>query len=82
MISNSPDQPNRNDAEARWRRYRRLLRAGQAVMALGGLVLLAHWIAHLQPPPGPSAIEDIFAGYPAGVLLLLGGGIMAGQRHP
>ncbi|OMH36308.1 hypothetical protein [Tersicoccus sp. Bi-70] len=82
MSPNPPDQPNRNDAESRWRRYRWILRAGQAVMALGGLILLAHWIAHLQSPPGPSAMADIIVGYPIGVLLLLGGGIMAGQKHP
>ncbi|HEX2864578.1 MAG TPA: hypothetical protein VHN99_08405 [Deinococcales bacterium] len=79
-----PEPKGRPDRgpESRWRRHRRLVRTGQALMVLGGLVAAAHWIAHLQPPPGPSALEDILIGYPTGALLVLVGAVLAGRKRP
>ncbi|UKA68411.1 hypothetical protein LFT44_08525 [Arthrobacter sp. FW306-05-C] len=70
------------EAQARYRRHRRLVRIGQVLMGLGALVAIAHWIAHLAPTgPGPSPMEDIFIGYPTGALLLLIGAVIAGRTE-
>lgn len=51
-------------------------------MAIGALIVVAHWIAHLQPPPGPSGLEDLLVGYPTGGLLVIAGAVLAGRRQP
>lgn len=59
-----------------WRRRRRRLRAGQALMVLGGLILASHLAWHVGgTPPG---LEDVFAGYPAGAALFFVGAVAAG----
>ncbi|MEO5316783.1 hypothetical protein PV772_22140 [Pseudarthrobacter sp. CC12] len=71
-----------NDYQSRYRRHRRLVRTGQVLMALGALVAIAHWVAHLAPTgQGPSITEDIFIGYPTGALLLLAGAVIAGRTE-
>ena len=71
-----------DDSQSRYRRHRRLVRTGQVLMAIGALVAIAHWIAHLAPAgQGPSTIEDIFIGYPTGALLLLAGAVIAGRTE-
>ncbi|MBE4720105.1 hypothetical protein [Pseudarthrobacter sp. AB1] len=69
-------------AESRYRRHRRLVRIGQALMAAGALVAISHWIAHLAATgQGPSLTEDIFIGYPTGGLLILIGAVLAGRTE-
>ncbi|WP_454852364.1 hypothetical protein [Promicromonospora soli] len=66
-----------------YRRHRRLVRVGQVLMAAGALVVISHWIAHLEPYGRvPSIAEDIFIGYPTGALLILIGAIQAGRAEP
>jgi hypothetical protein len=67
--------------ESRYRRHRRLVRIGQALMAAGALVAISHWIAHLPAGQGPSIIEDILIGYPTGALLILMGAVIAGRTE-
>lgn len=75
------NDPPSDDAAKNYRRRRRLIRIGQALMVLGVLVAGSHWIAHLAPNggQGPSIGADIFLGYPTGGLLIVVGAIMAGQ---
>lgn len=62
------------------RRRRRLVRAGQLLMAVGVVVAVIHWFAHLGAFGGqPSALVDLLAGYPAGGVLFVAGAILAGQ---
>lgn len=72
----------RRDLE-RWqayRRKRRMLRFGQLLMALGVVVAIVHWLAHIGAFGGqPSSLVDVLAGYPAGALLFILGAILAGQ---
>lgn len=76
------DKPS-NDSVQSYRRHRRLVRVGQALMAAGALVAVGHWIAHLEPYGRvPSATEDIFIGYPTGALLIMIGAIIAGRSDP
>ena len=46
-----------NDFASRYRTHRRLVRLGQAIMLIGFLVAVTHWLAHLEAfgagqPPG------------------------------
>lgn len=62
------------------RRRRRLLRVGQLLMAVGVVVAVIHWFAHLGAfGAQPSALVDVLAGYPAGGVLFVAGAILAGQ---
>lgn len=80
MEFHKPKPPR--DSAANYRRHRRIVRLGQAIMAAGALVAISHWIAHLQPPEqGPGITEDIFIGYPTGALLFLIGAILAGRTE-
>ncbi|CAG7600901.1 hypothetical protein ACFPZL_02160 [Leucobacter soli] len=65
-----------------YRRHRRLVRLGQLLMLLGAVILIVHWLAHLETfgPTQPEGWIDLVAGYPMGGLFLLGGGILAGRR--
>lgn len=68
------------DSERAYRKHRRTVRTGQALMVIGGLVALGHWIAHLAPTgQQPGITQDILIGYPTGALLFLIGAILAGQ---
>lgn len=71
-----------DDSAANYRRHRRLVRIGQLLMVVGALVAIIHWIAHLAPAgQGPSLALDIYAGYPAGGVLILIGAILAGRSE-
>ena len=70
------------DVAKDWRRHRRLVRLGPAVMAVGGLVGLSHWIAHVALPGGPPGIQDLLIGYPTAGLVLLAGAVLAGRTSP
>jgi len=72
----------RREAERREqsRRKHRLTRIGQVLMAVGALVGLTHWLAHLGAFGGqPSSLVDLLLGYPTAGLLILVGVVAAGQ---
>ncbi|MCU6482196.1 hypothetical protein [Arthrobacter sp. A2-55] len=71
-----------DDAAKNWRHHRRLIRIGQAVMVLGGLVGLSHWFAHVAVPGGPPGIQDLLIGYPTAGLVLIAGAVLAGRTSP
>lgn len=75
---------NPHDPHGQWRRHRLLVRLGQTLMTLGGIVILVHWLAHLEVfgPGQPPGWLDLAAGYPTGAVLLIGGAILAGRRRP
>lgn len=73
--------PSNDDAANRYRRTRRLVRSGQAMMALGALVALSHWMAHIAMKGGPPGIQDLLVGYPTAGILIVVGAIMAGQTQ-
>ncbi|GGR17242.1 hypothetical protein ACFOE1_07740 [Agromyces mediolanus] len=83
MTPRTPAPPGSpEDAQRRYRRRQRFLRIGQAVMALGFLVALIHWLAHLEAfgPAQPEGWIDLVAGYPMGALLLVAGAILASRK--
>lgn len=65
-----------------YRRHRRFVRLGQLLMLLGAVILIVHWLAHLEAfgPAQPEGWVDLAAGYPMGALLLIAGGIVAGRK--
>lgn len=71
------------DRDGRLRRYRRRARfrvVGWVLVALGAVIAVTHWLAHLGALGGePSLTWDIVAGYPAGALLILVGFVLVGQ---
>lgn len=71
---NSPEEARRKD-----RRRSLLIRLGQAIMALGAVIGITHWAAHLTGEP--PAIADILVGYPTAGLLIMVGAILAGQKR-
>ncbi|MEV8025448.1 hypothetical protein [Microbacterium sp. NPDC080220] len=76
---------NRDDTDDPARRYRhrqRWLRLGQITMLAGVIVLVVHWLTHLEAfgPGQPEGWVDLVAGYPMGALLLLVGAIAAGHK--
>jgi len=77
-------EKNKSNNEANWYRlHRRLVRTGQAILLLGALVLLTHWLAHVGVfgPSQPPGWAEVLAGYPMGALLLIAGAILAGRRQ-
>lgn len=70
-------------ARRRYRRTRRLIRAGQALMVFAALLALEHVAAHLGIFGGkqPSGLVDLVAGWPLAALLAIMGAILAGQRQ-
>lgn len=73
----------RRDAERlqAYRRKRRLIRAGQVLMALGVLIAVVHWLAHIGAfGVQPSNLTDLLAGYPAAAVVFIAGAMLAGQR--
>lgn len=67
-----------------WRRHRLLVRAGQALLVVGALVGIIHWLTHLEifsttQPPG---WLDLAAGYPMAAFLLVLGAVLAGRKKP
>lgn len=65
-----------------YRKRRLLLRAGQVLMAFGGVVLVQHWLVHLEAfgPGQPPGWVDLVSGYPMGGILLIGGAVLAGRK--
>lgn len=70
--------------DSAYRRHRRFVRLGQLLLALGAVILIVHWLAHLETfgPAQPEGWIDLVAGYPMGALFLLGGGVLAGRKAP
>ncbi|WP_202911498.1 hypothetical protein [Segeticoccus rhizosphaerae] len=68
------------DPEAEYRRKRRIIRAGQALMGLGVLVGLQHFLFHLGTfGAQPSGWQDLLIGYPTAGVLVIAGAIAAGR---
>lgn len=80
MNRHTPQDP---DLSLRYRRRQRNLRIGQAIMAVGALVVVIHWLTHLEAfgPGQPEGWIDLVAGYPMGLLLVIIGAI-ASSRKP
>ncbi|WP_417235776.1 hypothetical protein [Arthrobacter sp.] len=68
-------------ADGGYRRNRLVVNFGKALMALGILVGLSHWIAHIAVVGGPPGVQDLLIGYPTAGLLVIVGAVMAGQTH-
>lgn len=73
-----------DDFASRYRAHRRLVRLGQAIMLIGFLVAVTHWLAHLEAfgagqPPG---WMDFAIGYPTAAILIIAGAILAGRPQP
>lgn len=70
--------------EADWYRlHRRLVRPGQVILLLGALVLVTHWLTHVDtfgPWQSPGWTE-LVAGYTIGAFLLVAGAILPGGRQ-
>ncbi|MDD0856686.1 hypothetical protein NHF46_00555 [Arthrobacter alpinus] len=71
-----------DDAAKNYRHHRFLVRLGQAIMALGLMVGLSHWIAHVVMTGGPPGIQDLLIGYPTAAVLMIAGAILAGRATP
>lgn len=73
-----------DDFEVRWRKHRILVRLGQVLIGVGALVAITHWLAHLEAfgPGQPPGWLDLAAGYPAGLVLVIAGAILAGRKRP
>lgn len=71
-----------DEARRKYRRGRLYVRAGQALMAAGIIVAVVHWLAHVEAfgPGQPPGWVDLVAGYPMGMILLIAGAIVAGQK--
>ncbi|MDT3442871.1 hypothetical protein [Pseudofrankia sp. BMG5.37] len=70
------------ERRARYRRRRRIIRAGQVLMAVGAVVALAHPLARWEVFGGqPSGLVDLVAGYPIAAALFFAGAVAAGQRQ-
>ena len=78
----APTAQEKRDAERlrAYRRKRRLVRAGQVLMALGVAIAFVHWLAHIGAFGGqPSGVVDLVSGYPAAALVFVLGAILAGR---
>ena len=77
-----PRKPELTEAQRTYRRRRKFLRIGQALMALGALVAVSHWLAHLEAfgPGQPPGWLDLVAGYPTGAVLIVAGAILASKK--
>lgn len=78
MTNNLPG----SDAAKDYRHHRLLVRMGQAIIAVGALVGLSHWIAHVVMTGGPPGIQDLFIGYPTAAVLMIVGAVLAGRASP
>lgn len=72
--------PGTTDPLAAWQRHRRLVRLGQLLLAVGGLVMVVHLVMHLSG--SPSGWTDLTVGYPTGAVLALIGAVLAGRADP
>lgn len=75
-------KPTPEELQRRYLRKRRFLRIGQAIMLIGALVGVNHWLAHLGAwgPEEPALWLDMVVGYPMAGLLLIAGAVTAGQK--
>ncbi|MES2093667.1 MAG: hypothetical protein V4531_07635 [Actinomycetota bacterium] len=71
-----------DDAARKWRRRRRFLRSGQALMIVGALVAIVHWLTHLEAfgPGQPPGWVDLAVGYPTAAVLILAGAILSSKK--
>jgi hypothetical protein len=69
-------------ARRNYRRKRIFVRAGQAIMLVGAVVAIVHWLTHLEVfgSAQPAIWLDLVAGYPMAAILLIVGAIMAGRK--
>ena len=70
---------NAEEALQRHLRKRRLVRSGQAVMLIGALVGVLHWLSHFGFF-GPRPHFEMVVGYPAAGLIIIAGAILAGRK--
>lgn len=75
-----PPSSSAADPLAGYRRYRRRVRLGQALMAVGGTIAAVHLVMHLAG--SPSGWTDLAAGYPLAGLIFVAGVWLAGQIEP
>ena len=71
-----------NEGERNWRRRRRFIRAGQALMIVGAGVAITHWLAHIEAfgPGQPPGWLDLAVGYPVAAVFIVAGAILAGRK--
>ncbi|MDP3208822.1 MAG: hypothetical protein Q8M65_06710 [Rhodoglobus sp.] len=74
----------KDELQRRWTVHRRVVRTGQALMVVGALVAVSHWLAHLEAfgPGQPPGWLDLVAGYPTGAIVLIIGAVLAGRKRP
>lgn len=79
MIRHTSQNP---DPAQKYRRRQRNLRIGQAIMLIGALVAVVHWLSHLEVfgPGQPEGWIDLVAGYPMGLLLVIVGAIVSSRK--
>ena len=80
LVPHPGTQPTPIDPQALWRRHRRLVRLGQALLLVGVLVGLVHMLLHVAG--SPSGWTDLAVGYPTAALLALAGAMLAGRAEP
>lgn len=70
------------DPARNYRLRRRFLRAGQAVMVIGALIAIIHWLSHLEAfgPGQPEGWIDLVAGYPMAMLLMIVGAVVSSRK--
>ena len=75
-------KPELNEAQRKYRRRQKFLRTGQALMVIGALVAITHWLAHLEAfgPGQPPGWLDLVAGYPTGAVFIVVGAILASKK--
>ena len=78
----NPPPSAADSARRKYRRGRVCVRTGQALIVAGGLVLIVHWLAHIEAfgPGQPPGWSELIAGYPMGALLIIAGAIAAGHK--
>ncbi len=69
-----------NDPTNAYVKPRRLVRLGQALMAVAALVAAVHLAQHLAS--SPSGVTDLVAGYPAAGVVFIVGAVLAGRAEP
>ena len=75
-------KPELNEAQRKYRRRQKFLRTGQALMVIGALIAITHWLAHLEAfgPGQPPGWLDLVAGYPTGAVFIVVGSILASKK--
>lgn len=69
------------EGDRKWRRRQIFLRGGQAVMIIGGLVILMHIVTHMGVFGGqPPLLQDLLLGYPMGGVIFVLGAILASRK--